>query len=168
MVQLYKNHWKTIDYNGTLTKTINYSIVLKIWPSLWSISNQEVDMIISIAAAWKQLYINEIIWAMSVWTFCWGLLKHRRNPLKWPQHSFLLIWLAASMYETRGWEWGDCRGWADRGRLALPIWGGAYMGNSHLEERRSRFWEDGKEVPMSRSTSHLTLTLLLNITKIQK
>ena len=31
-----KNHWKTIDWNGTLTKTINHSIVPKILPSLRS------------------------------------------------------------------------------------------------------------------------------------
>ena len=30
MVQSYKNHWKTIDYNGTLTKTVDHSMVLKI------------------------------------------------------------------------------------------------------------------------------------------
>ena len=31
-----KNHWKTIDYNGTLAKNINHSIVVKILPSLSS------------------------------------------------------------------------------------------------------------------------------------
>ena len=32
MVHMWKNHWKIIDYNGTLTKTINHSIVVKILP----------------------------------------------------------------------------------------------------------------------------------------
>ena len=36
MVRLWENHWKPIDSNGTLTKTIEHSIVLKNWPSLWS------------------------------------------------------------------------------------------------------------------------------------
>ena len=36
MVHMSKNHWKTIEYTGTLTKTINHSIVVKILPSLRS------------------------------------------------------------------------------------------------------------------------------------
>ena len=31
-----KNPWKTIGYNGFFSKTIDHSIVLKKWPSLWS------------------------------------------------------------------------------------------------------------------------------------
>ena len=62
------------------------------------------------------------------------------------------------MQETRGWEWGDCRG-SDTRRLALPIWGRAHMGFRPIW---ASVWFLGKRegsAYMSRSTSHLTLTL---------
>ena len=62
------------------------------------------------------------------------------------------------MQETRGWEWGDCRG-SDTRRLALPIWGRAHMGFRPIW---ASVWFLGRRegsAYMSRSTSHLTLTL---------
>ena len=77
------------------------------------------------------------------------------------------------MQETRGWEWGDCRG-SDTRRLALPIWGRAHMGFRPIW---ASVWFLGRRegsAYMSRSTSHLTLTLFHSAachcrnTKIQK
>ena len=39
---IVKIHKKTIDYNGFFSKTIDHSIILKKWPSLWSSPHHHV------------------------------------------------------------------------------------------------------------------------------
>ena len=77
-----KNHWKTINFNGTLTKTINHSIVVKILPSLRSI----------LKCAWWP-YIEKT--KHNVWlkkndhNFCWKEKKKRPIPIQSSEVRFV-------------------------------------------------------------------------------
>ena len=98
MVQLYRNHWKTINYNGTLTKTIDHSIVLKIWPSLWSTLSNIQSFIRPNLRLKKFLFLP---WRMRLkernsrsCLLSWNMLLQTRALLPSPTNSAFVSWLS--------------------------------------------------------------------------